>query len=117
MSSAPGEPFDPGLQPERTLLAWQRTCLALGVGSALVIRLTTEAVGAIGIVLGIAGVTTTAAAYLGIRLRYRRVHEHLSTARDLPTEGTALALLAIALLLLGAGAAAYIVGVGLSRLT
>lgn len=109
-------PFDPGLQPERTLLAWRRTCLALAVGSAIVVRFAGEAIGVFAAILGIAGVATAAAGYVRASMRYRRAHEGLTDSGQLPIDGLALALVTATLLLIATGAAAYVIGVGLQHL-
>ena len=109
-------PFDPGLQPERTLLAWRRTCLALAVASAVVVRFAGEAIGVVAAILGIAGVATAAAGYVRASVRYRRAHEGLTGSGELPIDGLALALVTLALLLIAAGAAAYVIGVGVQLL-
>lgn len=114
--STTDSPFDPGLQPERTLLAWRRTCLALAGASAVVIRFVGESVGAPAALLGVAGMATAAAAYIRASLRYRRAHEGLTRANELPIDGLALALMTLTLLLIGTGAFAYVGSVGLARL-
>lgn len=113
--TAPREaPFDPGLQPERTLLAWRRTCLALAVASAVIVRFAGEAIGVAAAVLGIVGVATAAAGYLRASMRYRRTHEGLTNSGELPIDGLALGFLALTLLLVAAGAAVYVIGAGVS---
>jgi len=71
MSRAPGPaPVDPGLQPERTALAWTRTMIALCAVALLVLRLTDRlgpAATAIVAVVAVAGLAFTA----GGRRRYR----------------------------------------------
>ena len=109
-------PFDPGLQPERTLLAWRRTCLALAVASAVVVRFAGETIGVAAAVLGILGVAAAAGGYLRAAARYRRAHEGLTGTGELPIDGMALGLVTITLLLISAGAAAYVIGVGVQRL-
>jgi uncharacterized membrane protein YidH (DUF202 family) len=114
--SASDSPFDPGLQPERTLLAWRRTCLALTVASAVVVRFAGESMGASAALLGVAGVATAAAAYIRAARRYRRAHEGLTHNSELPIDGLALALMTLTLLLICAGAVVYVAGVGVGRL-
>jgi uncharacterized membrane protein YidH (DUF202 family) len=52
--------FDPGLQPERTTLAWRRTTLSLAVGSLIALRLLPPILGAWSLVAGITGVVLAA---------------------------------------------------------
>lgn len=74
-------PFDPGLQPERTELAWRRTALAIGVGSLVALRLLPAALGDPWWVLaGIGGLLASAAIWVHGRRRLRTVNAVL--ARD-----------------------------------
>ncbi|WP_299036985.1 DUF202 domain-containing protein [uncultured Pseudokineococcus sp.] len=113
--SAPvDEIFDPGLQPERTLLAWRRTALALAVGCAAVVRFAAPVVGPVVVVAGLVGLALCGAAYVGAAAQYRRVSGELvargSTGHGVLTSpGAACAALTTALLLVGAGALAFVV--------
>lgn len=107
------EPFDRGLQAERTLLSWQRTALALGVSCAVAIRFTAPHFGVLAIVAGIVGVGLAVAAYVRTHHRYSHTQhalhesETLTTVRSWPLAALAastvlLGLLAVLFLLAGA---------------
>ena len=116
MSGPIETPFDPGLQPERTLLAWRRTCLALAVGCAVMVRFAGEAIGVWAALLGVVGVAASGVAYVRAAGRYRRAHDGLARDGRLPGDGSALALIAFALVVIGASAATFVVGVGVERM-
>jgi uncharacterized membrane protein YidH (DUF202 family) len=80
--------FDAGLQPERTLLAWRRTCLAIAAGFVATIKYFTDAIGAWAIVLGAVGIGLAGLAWLVCTLRYRRVHHALVRDGMLASGGT-----------------------------
>jgi len=103
--------FDPGAQPERTMLAWQRTVLALAAASGLATRLTADELGAVGVVGGLTGIGLSVAAYLAASRRYGRAHRSLAESGRLPGDGTALALIVAAAVLLSVGATAYVLTV------
>ena len=107
-------PFDPGLQPERTLLSWRRTCLALAVASLVSVRFAAEILGVAAIAFGVVGLVI--AAYVAAGHRYRRAHQALSTDGELPTDGAALVLMLGALVTIGTACAVYVVGIAASRL-
>lgn len=93
-------PFDKGLQPERTLLAWRRTALALAIACAVGIRLTVQEFGALAVVVGTLGVILSVVAYVGATVRYRRAHRSLVASSTLSTGGltmTAVAATAVVL--------------------
>lgn len=70
---------DPGMQQERTTLAWRRTGLALLVGSLTIGRLTLETLGA-AVVIPTAMTAVLALWIVAVALRERRL------ARDHPGE-------------------------------
>lgn len=102
--------FDAGLQPERTLLAWRRTCLSIAAGFVATIKYFTDAIGPVAIVLGIVGIGLAGVAWLVCTLRYRRVHRGLVTHGMLASGGT-LPLLVAGAVSIGAVTALIVVTV------
>lgn len=102
-------PFDPGLQLERTLLAWRRTTLAVAVVSTAGIRWTTPVIGWPAVVVGAFGLVLAMTAYLATGIRYRQVHRSLANSELLPATAWAQIALAVAVVVLGLVALLYIV--------
>jgi uncharacterized membrane protein YidH (DUF202 family) len=69
--------FDPGLQPERTALAWRRTALALVAGSLVATRILPEVLGGWAVLLGLAGVFSAGGLLWAVHRRYRTHHQIL----------------------------------------
>lgn len=90
-------PFDIGLQPERTELAWRRTALALGVGSLVSLRLLPAALGSPWWALvGTAGIAISIAMWVFARARHREVTRRLHSGGDRVALPGAAALAALA---------------------
>lgn len=66
-------PFDPGLQPERTELAWRRTALAIAIGSVISLRifplLLPADAAAWGLAPGVVGIGAACALWVAARRR------------------------------------------------
>jgi uncharacterized membrane protein YidH (DUF202 family) len=97
-------PFDPGLQPERTALAWRRTALSVAVGSLAAGRLLEPLLGGVGWVLAVAGVASGFGLLLAAHRRAAMIDRALVATGDLSV-GPGAGLLA------GAAAVAVLVGV------
>jgi uncharacterized membrane protein YidH (DUF202 family) len=89
--------FDPGMQPERTALAWRRTALTVAVGAVVSFRLLPPVLGLWSIGVGVAGLLFSVATWI---LAARRAHKVqsalLGSGGPLPGGGLPLLLTLIA---------------------
>ncbi len=107
--------FDPGLQPERTEMAWRRTCLAFSVGSLVALRLLPAALGRPWWVLvGVAGLAVSGLLWLWARRRYRAVNTILARDGDRGRMPGASPLFALCLIALAAGVVSLVVVLGVA---
>lgn len=100
----PAELYDQGAQPERTLLAWGRTCLALAVVVAVLIKVLTAQVDPAVIGVTVAGLALPLITWLLAVSRYRRVHRDLTRLdgeATLPAAGAPVAFATLAAALCG----------------
>ena len=107
-----GSLFDPGLQPERTALAWRRTVLSLGLGTLIALRLLPPVLGVWSFAAGFAGVLLAGLIWVLATRRARQTRAALMrSSRPLP-DGRLLLLVALVV----AGAAVlgllYVVSLG-----
>ena len=84
--------FDPGLQPERTTLAWRRTALSLAVGAVVSFRLLPPVLGLWSLAVGVAGLLLSAATWMSAGRRARAVQGALLRSSN-PLPGGGLPLL------------------------
>ena len=108
--------LDPGLQPERTELAWRRTLLTLCVGSLVAVRALPPVFGGAAVVAAVGGLVAGAALWVGAGRRSRAVAAALSSepgtmpggrllaaAAGVVAVGAALGLVAVVLRIVGPG--------------
>jgi putative membrane protein len=102
-------PFDPGLQGERTALAWSRTALALALAGAVMTRMTVDRLGAVAVLLGLVAVVASVATGMLAVTRYHRSAVSLHERGSISTDGRVLALAAISVVAAGGMAALFVV--------
>ena len=83
---------DPGLQPERTALAWRRSTLALVVGGAVALRLLPPLLGPWSLAIGAALLLAAGGIWAAAAVRVRRIRSAVPAGVPLPG-GLLIALL------------------------
>jgi hypothetical protein len=104
--------FDPGLQPERTALAWRRTGLAVAVGAVAGARVLTPTLGAGALVVAALGLVLAVLFLLGSTRRARRAQIALLRDGHLASGpgGRLVAAVCIACVAVGVAALTVVVG-------
>ncbi len=115
MTAAPGGAVPPGVQAERTALAWRRTALAVAVGALAAGRLLEPVLGPGGWALAVAGVPAAAGIAVAGGRRARAWagvldREDASSARPPGPGGLLLAAVALGTVVLGAAALVLLLG-------
>ena len=101
--------FDPGLQLERTLLSWRRTCLALALALAVAVRYSGIVEVRDAFVIGVPALAAVANAYSATALRYRAMYSSLSGGKGpLASAGGAVTAVSAVGFLLGCAALAFV---------
>lgn len=106
------ELFDPGLQPERTELAWRRTALAIAVGSLVAMRLLPGVFeDPLWVIPGVLGLVLAAGLWIGARRRYAAYNTALRAENPamIPDGGLLAGVAAAATVIGGVGLAAALV--------
>ncbi len=88
-------PFDPGLQPERSALAWQRTALAIAVGSLIFGRILSTSLGLWALLPMVAGLSMSAVLGVQSHRRYSHHHRTLTSGNGTLADGRLNAILAL----------------------
>jgi uncharacterized membrane protein YidH (DUF202 family) len=113
--AAADRPFDKGLQPERTALAWRRTSLSLAIGALVALRVLPHYWGVWGHITAGLGVILSIVILVLAQRRYHASHGRLTSGqhRDLGLPDGALpALLATTSLAAGLAALLLTVSIG-----
>lgn len=100
-------PFDPGLQPERTRLAWQRTAISIAVGALVYARIEAGVLGLASWACAVIGAVTGIGIGYWSKQRYRYTHRSLNAGRVALPDG--LLPLAVAVVVFAAGVLAVVV--------
>ena len=102
--------FESGLQPERTLLAWRRTCLVLALGVAVSIRFGAIADPLVAMLVGVPGLALVGGAYALTSIRYQRATRALvNDPTAAISEGRAIAAVTLVAVLIGLAALVFVV--------
>ena len=105
--------FDPGLQPERTRLAWRRTVAALTVGALVSLRVLPPALGTWAVAAALAGAVAAGLLWVAAARRATAVDRALSRTPAPPLPGGALLLAVVGFVSAGATLAGVAVVTGL----